>query len=147
MRFISRIARCSEQYRADKLDGTDLSPCQYTYITHICRCPGISQDGLAKTIHVNKSNVARQLAALEVSGYVIRRPSYSDKRIIECYPTVKADDILPMIYDMLRSWDEYLTEGFTADERETVARLLGIMSERAADYVDRRDGEAGDSQK
>ena len=145
MRFVSRIARCSEQYRADKLAGTDLSPSQYVYITHICRCPGISQDGLAKSIHVNKSNVTRQLAALESAGYVIRRPSFNDKRIIECYPTVKADDILPIIYDMLRSWDEYLTKGFTEEERDTVARLLGIMSERAADYVDNRETDQGDS--
>ena len=139
MRFVSRIARCSEQYRSDKLAGTDLCASQYVFITHICRCPGISQDGLAKQIHLNKSNVARQLAALETSGYVIRRPSARDKRVIECYPTVKADDILPYIYDMLRSWDEYLTEGFTEEERETVARLLKVMSERAADYVDNRE--------
>ena len=96
---------------------------------------------------MNKSNVTRQLAALESSGYVIRRPSYSDKRVIECYPTVKADDILPLIYDMLRSWDEYLTEGFTEEERSTVARLLGIMSDRAAEYVDRRESESGDREK
>ena len=139
MRFVSRIARCSEQYRADTLADTDLCASQYVFITNICRCPGISQDGLAKTIHLNKSNVARQLAALETSGYVIRRPSASDKRVIECFPTVKADDILPRIYSMLRSWDEYLTEGFTDEERDTVARLLGVMSERAAEYVDNRE--------
>lgn len=139
MRFVSRIARCSEQYRADKLAGTDLCASQYVFITNICRCPGISQDGLAKAIHLNKSNVARQLASLEQSGYVIRRPSVNDKRVIECYPTVKADDILPVIYGMLRSWDEYLTEGFSEEERATVARLLGVMSERAAEYVDNRE--------
>lgn len=45
---------------------------------------------------------------------------------------------------MLRSWDEYLTMGFTEEERSTVARLLGIMSERAADYVDNREADPGE---
>ncbi|MGI6743270.1 MAG: MarR family winged helix-turn-helix transcriptional regulator [Eubacteriales bacterium] len=138
MKFISRISRCSDQYRADRLAGTELTSSQYVYILNVCREPGISQDGLAKKIFVNKSNVARQLAALESSGYVNRITSVADRRGIEVYPTEKSEKILPFIRGMLRDWDSYLTEGFTDEEKETVARLLGIMHDRAAEYMENR---------
>lgn len=138
MKFISRISRCSDQYRADRLSGTELTSSQYVYILNVCRNPGISQDGIAKKIFVNKSNVARQLAALEASGYVTRITASTDRRGIEVYPTEKAKEILPFVRGMLRDWDSYLTQGFTDEEKETVARLLGIMHDRAADYMENR---------
>ncbi|NLZ36151.1 MAG: MarR family transcriptional regulator [Clostridiales bacterium] len=147
MKFISRISRCSDQYRADRLSETELTSSQYVYILNVCRNPGISQDGIAKKIFVNKSNVARQLAALEASGYVTRITAVTDRRGIEVYPTEKAKEILPFVRGMLRDWDSYLTQGFTDEEKETVARLLGIMHERAADYMENRCCEPDSGEK
>ncbi len=147
MKFISRISRCSDQYRADRLSETELTSSQYVYILNVCRNPGISQDGIAKKIFVNKSNVARQLAALEASGYVTRITAVTDRRGIEVYPTEKAKEILPFVRGMLRDWDSYLTQGFTDEEKETVARLLGIMHDRAAEYMENRCCEPDSGEK
>ena len=66
MKYISRIHRCSGRFRGDKIEG--LNGRQHTYIFHVCKRPGISQDQLARHICVNKSNITRQLGALEPAG-------------------------------------------------------------------------------
>jgi MarR family transcriptional regulator for hemolysin len=142
MRCINVISRCAAQYRTNKLEGTGLNGHQYTYILNVCRHPGISQDGLARKIYINKSNVARQLTKLEENGYIERRPSAIDKRIIEVYPTDKAVEILPRVREVLRDWNNYITEGFTPEECELLTRLLETVMHRATDYVSSRDEES-----
>lgn len=139
MRCISVISRCAAQYRTNKLEGTGLTGNQYAYILNVCRHPGISQDGLARMVYINKSNAARQLAKLEENGYVERRISANDKRIIEVYPTDKAFEILPRVQEVLRDWNNYLTAEFTPEECELLTRLLEIAMRRATDYVNSRD--------
>ncbi|MFA6948335.1 MAG: MarR family winged helix-turn-helix transcriptional regulator, partial [Eubacteriales bacterium] len=119
MKYISVTSRCAMQYRNDMLADTSLSGFQYIYIIEICRTPGISQEGLARAIHINKSNVTRQLDKLENNGYVERSFCPCDRRISEVYPTDKAYDVLPRVRECLHRWNAYLTEDFTEEEKET----------------------------
>ncbi len=77
MKYISRIHRCSGRFRGDKIEG--LNGRQHTYIFHVCKRPGISQDQLARHICVNKSNITRQLGRWSrrdsSGGNPIRRPA------------------------------------------------------------------------
>ena len=102
IRDITEIVRCTTQYRAEKLAPLGLKSCHASYLTEICATPGISQDGLARRICMNKSNVARQVAVLEEDGFIIRKPSESDKRAMELYPTEKTLELLPQIKQILR---------------------------------------------
>ena len=87
IRDITELTRCGAQYRLDQLSPMGLKACHASYLTEICACPGISQDGLARRICINKSNVARQAAVLEEEGFITRTPSPADKRVMELYPT------------------------------------------------------------
>ena len=136
MRYISRIARCADQYRNDYLIGDSLAGYQYTYILNICRNPGISQEKLAKLIYINKSNVTRQAALLEQNGYIERRTSECDKRVIKLYPTAKAEEIYPKIVDVLHEWNDLLTDDFTEEEKELMQKLLERMMEKAVSYIE-----------
>lgn len=136
MKYISIISRCAAQYRNDSLSGTELTGHQYTYILNICRNPGISQDKLSKLIYINKSNVTRQIGMLEQNGYVDRKYSESDKRVIELYPTEKAREVYPRITEVLHAWNDYLIGGFTEDEKEIMQTLLERMMVKAADYIE-----------
>lgn len=73
-RYIMTIARCSNQFRSERLRDTGLCGQHCAYILRVCREPGTTQDAIAREIYVNKSNVTRQLAALEQNGFVERRP-------------------------------------------------------------------------
>lgn len=137
-RDIIEIARCGVQYRGDRLAPMELKSCHASYLTEICACPGISQDGLARKIYINKSNVARQAAVLEEEGFILRIPSTSDKRVMELYPTQKALDLLPQIQDILHCWENTITKDLTDAEMELLSSLLTRMKQRSATYMEDR---------
>lgn len=135
MKYINIISRCAAQYRNERLENSDLNGCQCTYIINICKNPGISQDELADMIYINKSNVTRQLSALEENGYITRSLRESDRRVTEVYPTRKALDILPEIKEFLHIWNEYITSDLTEEEKQQFFTLLERIADKAKLYV------------
>lgn len=138
IRDITEIARCGVQFRTDRLAPLGLKSIHASYLTEICANPGISQDGLARRIFFNKSNVARQAAALEEQGFIERRPSVADKRVMELYPTQKALDVLPQIREVLKCWEGHIAQDFTPEELELMSALLKRMKARSATYMEDR---------
>lgn len=132
------IARCNTQYRSEKMAPYGLKACHTSYLMNICANPGISQDQLAQRILINKSNVARQVAVLEEEGYLRREPSSQDRRVMELYPTEKALALLPQVKQILIDWEQYITEDVTAEEVETVTRVLAKMKDKAALWMEGR---------
>ena len=122
-RDITEIARCCAQYKVDMLSPMGLKGCHASYLSEICAYPGISQDKLAQKICINKSNIARQAAALEEDGFITRRPSESDKRCMELYPTEKTLALMPQIEEILDSWDRTLLQDLSDSEQELLEQL------------------------
>jgi DNA-binding MarR family transcriptional regulator len=138
IRDIIEIARISVQYRGDQLAPMGLKSCHASYLTEICAKPGISQDGLARIICLNKSNVARQAAILEEDGFIIRKPSAADKRVVELYPTEKTLELMPQISRVLKSWETQIADSLTEEERQSLSDLLAKMKDRATEYMEDR---------
>ena len=138
VRDITEIARSGVQYRMDQLTPMGLKSCHASYLTEICDSPGISQDGLARRIYINKSNVARQAAVLEEEGFITRKPSAVDKRVMELYPTDKTLEILPRITYILMCWENCITQDLSNEEKECLSSLLSKMSSRASHYMEDR---------
>lgn len=136
MKYINTTHRCSNQFRSEQLVESGLNGCQSSYILYVCNNPGISQDQLAQIIYINKSNVTRQLAVLEEKGYVERKTSSSDKRFTKVYPTQKALDVLPRVRQVLQDWNEYITEGFTDEEKTVLMSLMERITEKAKLYCE-----------
>ena len=134
---INVLYRCSQAYRADKLLGTEISPSIYFYLFSICKNPAISQDELAKMLYINKSSVARALKSLEADGFVIRKQDETDKRILLVYPTKKAEELLPKIREISKSWNEFLLSALTKDERDSFEVIIEKLTKRATDYVNK----------
>ena len=138
VRDITEIARCGVQYRSDKLAPLGLKSCHASYLTEICENPGISQDRLARRICINKSNVARQVAVLEEDGFITRKPSEADKRVMELYPTEKTLELMPQINEVLMCWEDCITHDLSDEERELITGLLMKMKARAGLYMEDR---------
>lgn len=136
IRDITEIARVGTQYKIDNFAAYGLKACHASYLMEICATPGISQDKLAQRICINKSNVARQAAALEEDGYIRRTPSQTDKRVMELYPTEKTLAVLPEIEQILKDWDAALMEGLTPEEMELAGKVLLRMKNKAAQWMD-----------
>ncbi|MBQ7322034.1 MAG: MarR family transcriptional regulator [Clostridia bacterium] len=135
-RYINVISRCGSMYRSERLKDTDLGTTHHTYLLTICRNPGISQEQLARKIYINKSNVTRNLAVLEKNGYIERRPSETDKRVMLVYPTEKAENTLPLLREIIHDWNTLVAEDFTEEELEQLRSMLARIAERATGYAD-----------
>ena len=138
IRNMLEISRCGVQYRSDNMAAMGLKSCHASYLTAICENPGISQDKLARMIYFNKSNVARQAAALEEEGFVRRVPSAADKRVMELYPTEKTLELLPQIREILTCWENCITSDLSEEEKDMLTVLLQKMRARAGDYMEDR---------
>ena len=135
-RDITQISRCSNQFRNDFLASIDLKSSHSSYLTQIIRSPGISQDKLAKLIYIDKSNVARQAAALEEGGFIKRCCCDKDKRIMRLYPTEKTLALLPEIDRIMLSWQEQLTQDLSEQEQQLLEAMLLKMRSRASAYME-----------
>ena len=133
---IIHIARVAVQYRSEEMAAFGLKSCHASYLATICRCPGITQDQLAKCILFNKSNVARQLAVLEESGFVERKPSPEDKRATLVYPTQKALDVLPELNRIFRDWEAFVAQDLTAEERALAVKMLEKIHTRSGEWME-----------
>ena len=138
IRDITEIARCGAQYRTEALAPMGLKACHASYLLEICAHPGISQDKLAARICINKSNVARQTAALEEDGFILRTPCEQDKRIMQLYPTNKTLELLPEISRILSRWEDCLTADIREEERQILTRVLGRMKDKSIEWMDNR---------
>lgn len=131
MRSINHTHRCSNRYQSEKLKADGISGNQQIYIFQICRHPGISQEQLAQRIAVNKSNITRQLCALEQNGFITRQPSPEDKRILQVFPTEKAQALYPKVVELMRNWNQLLLEDFSEVEREQLLSMMQRVQEKA----------------
>ena len=136
IRDMTEITRCGVQYRTEKLAPMGLKACHASYLTEICSQPGISQDTLSQRICINKSNVARQAAALEEGGFISRIPSLDDKRVMGLYPTQKTLALVPQMNAILDRWEDCLTAGLSPEELEIAERVLERMKNRAAAWLE-----------
>lgn len=138
-RKLSILGRCQGMYRANHLRESGLLPPHYNYVIPICRNPGLSQEQLARRVYFDKYNVTRHLNRLEDGGYVERRPSDSDKRVMLVYPTQKMMDLLPRVRQCIEEWDALLFEGLSAQELEQFDATLLKITQRAQQYVNSKD--------
>ena len=136
IRNMTEITRCGVQYRTETLAPLELKACHASYLREICAEPGISQDQLAARICINKSNVARQAAALEEGGFITRIPSPEDKRVMGLYPTEKTIALLPRMNAILDEWETCLTDGIPAEELEVTKRVLERMKTKASIWLE-----------
>lgn len=132
MKYISLISRCSIQYQGEKFSDIGLKGNQCGYLFQVCREPGLSQDQISHRLHVNRSNVTRQLVILEKNGFVERRKDPNDARILSVFPTQKALDNLGLIRNTLHEYSDFLTQDFSPEEK---ALFIGFL-ERAAQKAD-----------
>ena len=138
IRDITEITRAGAEYKTTNLAPYGLKGCHASYLAEICACPGISQDRLAQKICINKSNVARQAAILEDDGFILRKPSQADKRVMELYPTEKALTLMPEITEILNKWEDFLLADLSEEEVEHVHFILQRMRDKASGWMGAR---------
>ncbi len=131
MKSLNCISRCQATYRSEKFSAEGICACHHAFILVISRNPGYSQEDITREICLNKSTVARTLNHLENCGYITRIANPEDKRQFLVYPTDKMLAILPEVRAVSREWNEYITQGISAEELEIFHSVLDRMETSA----------------
>lgn len=135
-RLISLIERCSYEYRNMEFRELGLGPTHHSYILYLCKNPGVSQEMITKVLHINKSNVTRNLQVLIDNGFVNKVVDANDKRSYLIYPTEKAIQVRPHIIEKIKKWNDVLLNGLPEDNKQQLIDWLKIVADNACCYVD-----------
>ena len=133
-RFISILYRYSQRYFTQQLRRIDCPievgemPC----FLQACRHPGISQDGIAANLHIDKATVARTLQRLEHSGYIRREPCETDRRMNLIYATDPAEPIFRQVQELIEQYHQMLYSGMTEEEIQVAVQMLIRMKENVS---------------
>ena len=134
---LAAVSRYLRRQRNRYMEPLGLKSIHARFLLDICQEPGISQDGLAQRIGMDKSNVARQVALLEEGDFLYRQPAAQDKRMLCLYPTEKTRQLLPDLQQAMEKWEAALLQDLQEEEKILFARLLS----RIRISAEREDGE------
>ncbi|MEI5099862.1 MarR family winged helix-turn-helix transcriptional regulator [Streptomyces sp. PmtG] len=123
--LVSRVARLHRAAAGKQLKGLGLYPGQEFVMMHLWDTGPVRQSELIKVLELDPSTVTKMLQRLEQAGHVRRRPDPDDRRAVLVEAT---DTSCGLLADVERAWgalEERTLAGLDADERRTLARLLG----------------------
>ena len=136
-RLLYIIQRCSDRYARRVLGPVGVGKEHLFYLgSLINEGDGVTQEELAGRLHVNGSSAARMLAALEQRGLVTRTRVTGNARAYRVEVTPRGRALWEELLDDLWCWEDTLTEGFSAREREQARALLERMQQNAVAAVE-----------
>ena len=124
------VDRYLRRYRREYMAPLGLRGIHARLFMAICRTPGCSQDQLAKRMWFDKSTIARQMELLEKKGFITRRPSEKDKRVLCVYPTEAMLRFQPGLKAAMEQWENVLLQDLTEEEKQQLNSLLARVRER-----------------
>ncbi len=137
----SRLMRRDFDRRARTIG---LTRSQWSVLSHLSRCEGIKQAGLADILEVTPITLARLIDRLEADGWVERRSHPCDRRARTLYLTEKARPVLAQLRELGQETRERALTGLTEDERD---QLVALLARVRCNLSDRDAGELRDTTK
>ena len=119
--LVSLLYRKQTSYLNDKLKDVNLSSGLYPLLIKAYKNKAISQEELARELHVNESTVTRNLDKLEKKGMIVKT---RDKRKKIVKVTQEGAKTAQKIMDYDEKWDETIKESLTEREFEDFQKLL-----------------------
>ena len=126
-RALTCLYRSRKRFMTESLRSYEFAGAMYLILLHVDRHPGVSQDGIATHLFLDKCNVARRTKKLEDLGFLYRETDQADRRQNNLYLTEKGQALAPIIRNYLGQWGEKATSGLTEEEKTTLLALLTKM--------------------
>lgn len=138
-RYISVIYRYGKRFFTHALkkrklpaDAGDLP-----FLLQAYRNPGITQDGIAQALGMDKGTTARCLSKMERTGLIYREIDARDRRVNHIYPTDAAAGFQSDMFEIVDELHAILYQGFDEEEIKTAIALLTRMKDNIAGHIDR----------
>ena len=121
---INTIDRHLRRNRREYMEPEGLKGIHAWIILQVCNTPGCSQDQLAKRSWFDKSTIARQVELMEDMGFIERKPSKTDKRVLCVYPTEKMLQFQPGLQASMEDCEARLLAPLNEEEKELFRAFL-----------------------
>lgn len=129
--LLAKLTRQIQTLQSRNLEHLGLGTGQAIILREIIGKYGITQDGVARTLNLDKSTVARAVQRLEEAGYVEKKQDPSDRRSHFLLSTNMARVLHPQ-FEMA---DQSLAEALTMDILEGEIEQFGNFLRRASASV------------
>ncbi|HIZ21450.1 MAG TPA: MarR family transcriptional regulator [Candidatus Blautia faecigallinarum] len=122
--LLSRTGHAQQNYLRPYLSQLGLSPGQPKVLRCLYSEGVLSQRALADYCEVDPAAICRTLDILERNGFIVRRPSRTDRRTGEVSLTEKGVATFEAWEDQCSTIEARMLQGFTGEEKEHFADYL-----------------------
>ncbi|ACL16967.1 MarR family winged helix-turn-helix transcriptional regulator [Methanosphaerula palustris] len=126
--LVSVIARTHGIMMNYRLRPYDLSSGQFPLLMHLSHQQNITQESLARHLHLDKGAIARAARKLEDTGYISRTPDPVNRRAFRLLLTEKGEQIVSKIQMIDQEWDDQVCDGLSPEERVDLNALLNRIA-------------------
>lgn len=130
----SILYRCNQKYFDKQLSTYDLGYTHLILLTEIYENEGLSLNELAIKGVFDKGTITKSIQKLESLNYVRIANSEDDKRAKQLFTTDKAQELMPMLYQLRSDWNSYLSSELSLDELEQFSKAQAKLIEKAREY-------------
>ena len=128
---ISVVYRYGQQYFVERLEerGCRLKMGQMPSLLEIWEHPGVTQEGVCRSVGMDKGTTARAVKSLEEDGLVTRTVDPRDRRANRLALTPAGEALVPVLLQVTEEYHRWLFRGFSPEEeREATAYLLRLQN-------------------
>ena len=122
--LLSQVGGRSAQEFARLLEPLKLTPPDAGILRIVRMQEGISQQNLAKALHMHPSRLVALIDALEERGMVSRQPHATDRRLYSLRLTAHGLDVLQSMMGLTREHNRVMCAGLSAEECTQLESLL-----------------------
>ena len=122
-----RVAPTQRSRWRDALAPWDTSPRQARALGVVVERDGVRLSDLAESLHIAPRSVTEVADGLQARGLVERTPDPGDRRAVILRPTAEGRRVRAEVARARAAANEDLLSRLTADDRATLARLLGAL--------------------
>ena len=130
-KHMRQITRMAQSYVSRAMQSIDLSPAQMQGLRTVCFHPGISQQGLADHLGIDKAAIARIITVLEGKGYLTRALDSQDGRVKRLTATDSGHALKDVLIASETHFYEHIFGGLSGPELEQFAAMLAGGHQKA----------------
>ncbi len=122
--LVNRAARVMAQQLAQELKSSGVAIGQWAKLMHLWAGDGLTQAELSRVVAIEPPTMVRTIDRMVRDGLVERRPDPKDRRVSRIYLTAQGSALRGKLIPKAAEVNQRILERMTADERDTLVRLL-----------------------
>jgi len=127
--WIGRIRKAIRREFDARAAGLEITAAQFLVLRRLWEGDGILASTLARDVCSDGSTITGLLDRLEVKSLIRRERSRQDRRAVQVFLEPAGRELKTPLMEIIHALNEQALEGFGAEERERLARMLERIGE------------------